>query len=113
MLLDYINIVVNIFCPEKRNYYNIEKDLQWLHMSEDFNSKQLGNNWQFKSIGCDVNDIHWKYRDEGEDVKPGNEYFIAGTTNATSHVAKLLKKNFNNLSDNKKLKNRVDTTKGY
>ena len=65
-----------------KNYYNIEKDTQCLHMSEDFNSKQLGNNWQFKSIGCDVNDIHWKYRDEGEDVKPGNEYFIAGTTNA-------------------------------
>ena len=38
---------------------------------------------------------------------------IAGITNATSHVAKLLKKNFNNLLDNKKLKNRVDTTKGY
>ena len=28
-------------------------------------------------------------------------------------LAKLLKKNFNNLADNKKLKNRVDTTKGY
>ena len=38
---------------------------------------------------------------------------IAGITNVTNHVAKLLKKNFNNFSDNKKLKNKVDTTKGY
>ena len=43
---------------------------------------QRNNNWQFKSIGCDVNDIHWKYREEEQDVKPGDEYFIGGVQNA-------------------------------
>ena len=30
-----------------------------------------------------------------------------------NHVAKLLKRNFQNFSENKKLKNKVDTAKGY
>ena len=32
-------------------------------------------------IGCDVNDIHWKYLEEEQDVI-GNEYFIGGVHNA-------------------------------
>lgn len=67
---------------EIKNYYNIEKDHTCLHISESFNRVQRNNNWQFKSIGCDVNDIHWKYREEEQDVKPGNEYFIGGVHNA-------------------------------
>ena len=78
----YATIAQHLFQHFKiKNYYNIEKDHQCLGMSEDFNGEQLANQWQFKSVGCDVNDIHWKYRSEGEDVEPGDEYFIAGTLN--------------------------------
>ena len=78
----YATIAQHLFQHFKiKNYYNIEKDNQCLGMSEDFNGEQLANQWQFKSVGCDVNDIHWKYRSEGEDVEPGDEYFIAGTLN--------------------------------
>ena len=38
---------------------------------------------------------------------------IAGITNATEYTAKLIRKNFDNLYKNKKLKNRVSITKGY
>lgn len=38
---------------------------------------------------------------------------IAGITNPTEHTAKLMKINFKNLELNKKLKNKVDITKGY
>ena len=66
---------------EIKNYWNIEKDIKCGGISEAFNDEQRNNNWQFKSVGCDVNDIYWKYRRKGADVKPGEEYFIAGTTN--------------------------------
>ena len=38
---------------------------------------------------------------------------IAGITNATNYTAELLKLNFNNLHNNKKLKNKVNITRGY
>tara|TARA_B100000401_G_scaffold432849_1_gene370738 strand:- start:646 stop:1605 length:960 start_codon:yes stop_codon:yes gene_type:complete len=38
---------------------------------------------------------------------------IAGITNATEYTAKLLRKNFENLYNHKKLKNQVNTSKGY
>ena len=43
VLLDYINIVVNIFSPEKRNYYNIEKlwgDAQITIIKESFDNEK-------------------------------------------------------------------------
>jgi hypothetical protein len=43
-----------------KNYWNLEADLDCLKISEDFNRQQLANNWQFKSIGVDVNDIYWR-----------------------------------------------------
>ena len=67
---------------EIKNYYNIEKDVKCVGISEAFNDEQRNNNWQFKGVGVDVNDIYWKYRKTGEDVKPGDEYFIAGVQNA-------------------------------
>ena len=67
---------------EIKNYYNIEKDVKCVGISEAFNDEQRNNNWQFKGVGVDVNDICWKYRKTGEDVKPGDEYFIAGVQNA-------------------------------
>ena len=38
---------------------------------------------------------------------------IAGITNATEYTAKLIRQNFYNLHNNKKLRNRVNTVKGY
>lgn len=43
-----------------KNYWNLEKDTFCLNISEDFNRQQRNNNWQFKSIGIDVNDIYWR-----------------------------------------------------
>ena len=43
VLLDYINIVVNIFSPEKRNYYNIEKlwgDAEITIIKESFDNEK-------------------------------------------------------------------------
>ena len=67
---------------EIKNYWNIEKDVKCVGISEAFNDEQRNNNWQFKGVGVDVNDIYWKYRKTGEDVTPGDEYFIAGVQNA-------------------------------
>ena len=46
VLLDYINIVVNIFSPEKRNYYNIEKlwgDAKITVIKESFDNEKKSN----------------------------------------------------------------------
>tara|TARA_B100001778_G_C18372086_1_gene531275 strand:- start:383 stop:757 length:375 start_codon:yes stop_codon:yes gene_type:complete len=46
VLLDYINIVVNIFSPEKRNYYNIEKlwgDAEITIIKESFDNEKTSN----------------------------------------------------------------------
>tara|TARA_Y100000996_G_scaffold140966_1_gene107806 strand:- start:366 stop:740 length:375 start_codon:yes stop_codon:yes gene_type:complete len=46
VLLDYINIVVNIFSPEKRNYYNIEKlwgDAEITVIKESFDNEKKSN----------------------------------------------------------------------
>ena len=46
VLLDYINIVVNIFSPEKRNYYNIEKlwgDAEITIIKESFDNEKKSN----------------------------------------------------------------------
>ena len=43
VLLDYINIVINIFSPEKRNYYNIEKlwgDAEITIIKESFDNEK-------------------------------------------------------------------------
>lgn len=45
---------------EITNYWNLETDYDCLRISEDFNREQVSNNWQFKSIGIDVNDIYWR-----------------------------------------------------
>ena len=46
VLLDYINIVINIFSPEKRNYYNIEKlwgDAEITVIKESFDNEKKSN----------------------------------------------------------------------
>jgi hypothetical protein len=59
-------------------YYNIELDSSCLEIADDFNSEQVYNNWKFKSIPLDVNDIHWY-----------NNTFRAATYNSNNQIVNL------------------------
>lgn len=43
-------------------YINLEMDGKCIGPADDFNHEFYNNQWQFKSIQCDVNDIFWEDR---------------------------------------------------
>ena len=65
-----------------QRYWNLEKDIRCIQISDDFNYEQKNNQWQYKAIGIDVDDIYWRTRQGGSDVDAGNEYFRCKATNA-------------------------------
>ncbi len=47
---------------EIKKYYNIETDPQCIQVADNFNQEFYNDNWRFKSIYHDVNDIMWEDR---------------------------------------------------
>lgn len=45
-----------------RQYYNLELDTECIEIADDFNSVQFCDNWKFKSIPMNVNDVVWNNR---------------------------------------------------
>ena len=72
-----------------KNYWNLEQDLQCIQISDDFNYEHKNNQWQFKAIGVDVKDIHWRSRRGGSDVDGGSEYFVCKATNVEGKLIEI------------------------
>jgi len=68
----YATVAKNIFQKfGVKNYYNIEVDQNCIEISDDFNYKQYQDNWKFKSILADVNDVKYK-EDNSFDIQIKN-----------------------------------------
>ena len=59
----YATVAKNIFQKfSVKKYYNIEVDENCIEIADDFNYQEYHNNWKFKSVLADVNDI--KYNED-------------------------------------------------
>tara|TARA_B100001778_G_scaffold334710_1_gene347289 strand:- start:1642 stop:2664 length:1023 start_codon:yes stop_codon:yes gene_type:complete len=56
----YATVAKHLFEKFKiKKYYNLEKDTKCIDISDDFNYEQYQNQWQFKSVVQDVDDIRY------------------------------------------------------
>jgi len=57
----YATIAQLIFKHFKvKQYMNLEADFGCLEIADDFNYEQQVDNWRFKSVGLDVNNVYWQ-----------------------------------------------------